>query len=820
MILWNLGFYAIYNTDNLQTALFYNHYLIFGTMFIFAATYNFTLYFTNLITRLNKFLLYLAYALSFLFIFMHFKLNILSSSLTRYYWGFYPNAGIGDLLYGMTFLAYGAYSQVIIYKMMKTSVGQKRNQYRFVFWGTIFGFSMAITNFLPAFGISIYPIGNLTSILYSLAVAYALVTVKMINLQFLLRKAALEILTVLTILIMCAAVVYPVAGFSLLDGRFIVVFALIILLTMVSTHYFYDKTRNMYFSIMFKYHQIFRRDIQIWNKEIRSLLTKKDLFEELMHMTIKMFMVEKCLITVTENEDIVTATEERKNFGRVQVGTVHGDIGTREDMFLVYAKENNDILIRDDLERKLDIGKPLSGKEKLLFEEMAIRMFSMLIPLKTNDNMVGYLLIGNTLSGNMFDKDELDALLLIKDSIEVSLRNIENINTIQTQESRIEEELQKANKLESLGILAGGIAHDFNNLLTIIMGNISLAKVSIEKNCEMHEILSEAEKSARKAVGLAGQLSTFSKGGSPIKRVVSISDQLRDLSVFASRGSKVKCKFYIQDRLWLVDVDETQFTRVINNIVINATQAMPLGGELEISAENMVLVPENNLMKRKGNYVMITIKDHGLGIPKEHLNKIFDPYFTTKETGTGLGLAIVYSIITKHGGYVDVKSEVGLGTTFQLYFPASDEQTLFVEKETAAKIHLGKGKILVMDDDISIQLMLKRILVALGYEVIYCSNGIEAIEIVKDAKMSNAPFDLAIMDLTVQGGLGGKAAVSMIKQIDPGIKAVVSSGYSNDDVLADPKKYDFDGIMAKPYTIEEMSKVLSKVLTIPPRNIP
>ncbi|MFH1369048.1 MAG: ATP-binding protein [Elusimicrobiota bacterium] len=697
---------------------------------------------------------------------------------------------------------------------MKSNVGQKRNQYRYIFWGTLLGYSGGITNFLPTYGIDIYPIGNLTSIFYSLSIAYALITIKTINLQYLFRKIALESLTFMTIVLLSGFLIIPF-GISLHYVKPGIFIALIIIITITITNLLYAKLRNIYFKVFFRYSNIFNRDIQIWIKEIRKYLKRNTLIEDTMNMLNKMYMIDKGAIKIAENgkELFLTSKYIFNNNSKVNIEKSAINDNPGDDLFWDYAKENDRILLKDDIEKIIEIGKPVTERELKLYCEMNSKGYSAIIPLRTAFSIAGYILLGNKLSGNMYDKDEIDALHLIKDAMETSLHNIENIDIIKNQEKQIEEELQKANKLESLGLLAGGIAHDFNNMLTIIMGNISLAKASAKKGSELNEVLMEAGKSAQKAVGLANQLSTFSKGGEPKKKLVSISEQLRDLAIFSLRGSNVKCEFSIQDDLWLVDVDEGQFSRVINNIIINGSQAMPTGGIIEINAKNVIYTHENNILKREGNFIKISIKDHGPGIPKEFLNKIFDPYFTTKESGTGLGLAIIYSIIKKHGGYIDVESEIGIGTVFHIYLPASIDSRSYSTTAREDIIYKGNGKVLVMDDEVSIQLLLKRVLTSLGYTVVYCNSGIEAIEIIKKERDNNNGFDLVIMDLTIQGGMGGKAANSIIKQLSPNIKTIVSSGYSSDDVMAFPEKYGFNGIIAKPYSVEEISKVIKEVLS-------
>jgi PAS domain S-box-containing protein len=380
-----------------------------------------------------------------------------------------------------------------------------------------------------------------------------------------------------------------------------------------------------------------------------------------------------------------------------------------------------------------------------------------------------------------------------------------------TEKKRLEQELLKAQKLESLGVLAGGIAHDFNNFLSGIMGNISLAKLEAEQGEDIIEALDEALRVTSRASALTRQLLVFSKGGAPVKKTASISEVLRDSTVFALRGSKSKCEFNIVEDLWPVSVDLGQFSQVIHNLAINAVQAMPQGGTIRLHAHNAALKARSGLPLVAGRYVKISIQDEGLGIPQEHLAKIFDPYFTTKHQGSGLGLSMSYTTIHAHDGHIAVDSEMGKGTIFRIYMPASHEK--LVEKaDREDRLIKGQGRILVMDDDESIRNVTEKILLELGYDVRCASDGAETIKIYQDATRSGQPFDAVIMDLTIPGGMGGKETIQQLLRIDPKVAAIVSSGYSNDPIMSDFEKYGFRGVATKPYSIEKLSWVLHDVL--------
>ncbi len=380
-----------------------------------------------------------------------------------------------------------------------------------------------------------------------------------------------------------------------------------------------------------------------------------------------------------------------------------------------------------------------------------------------------------------------------------------------TNQRKYEAELQKASKLESIGLLAGGIAHDFNNILTVILSSVSLSKMIVEDNAELLEILSDMEKATLRAQDLTQQLLTFSKGGAPVKQTISVATVLRESTQFSLRGSQTTCQFVIPNDLWPVDADKGQLSQVINNLIINADQAMPEGGTIDVQARNLIIREPLKFPIPPGKYIQISIRDHGIGILQEHLPKIYDPYFTTKQSGSGLGLTTSYSIIQKHGGYIDVESQVGKGTTFHIYLPASS--SALVETDTPkASLNSGHGTILLMDDEQVVRKSAGRILSRLGYDVLFAEDGKEALRIYKQALKEHSSIDLVILDLTVPGGVGGKETLQKLKQIDPDVRAIVSSGYSNDPVMSHYQDFGFHGMVQKPYRIDELATIIKDVL--------
>ena len=378
-----------------------------------------------------------------------------------------------------------------------------------------------------------------------------------------------------------------------------------------------------------------------------------------------------------------------------------------------------------------------------------------------------------------------------------------------TERRKVEEERQKVGKLESLGILAGNLAHDFNNFLTGILSNISLAKTQVDPEDKIYDILTDSENAAKSARSLSQQLLTFSKGGEPIKERISIEELIKKSANFVLSGSKVKCIYNFQEGLWPIEADRGQIRQVISNLVLNAVQAMPGGGVVNISAENVKT--DESLPQKEGRYVKVTIQDEGIGIPREFLSKMFDPFFTTKQKASGLGLSTVYSIVKRHNGYIIVNSEVGVGSSFYIYLPTLVKEAKKEEKKAEETLR-GSGKILVMDDMEFIRKAVSRALSQFGYEVIGTPNGDETIRLYREAMESKEPFDVVILDLTIPGGMGGLNTMKELKKIDPEVKAIVSSGYSNDPVMSGYEKYGFKAAVLKPFTSEEIVKKVNNVI--------
>ncbi len=379
-----------------------------------------------------------------------------------------------------------------------------------------------------------------------------------------------------------------------------------------------------------------------------------------------------------------------------------------------------------------------------------------------------------------------------------------------TERKKTEVELMKADKLDSLGVVAAGIAHDFNNLLLSILGNVTVARTYLRPEDRVSALLAEVEKASMRARGLTRQMLTLSKGGVPVKEPLRLDELARNICSIVVRSTEARCEFDLPSDLWQAEADEAQISQVINNIVLNARQAMDDRGVIKIDAGNVLLQDANDLGLKEGRYVRLSVRDSGTGIGPDIINKIFDPFFTTRKKASGLGLAVSYSIIKKHGGRITVESEEGRGTAFHIWLPAYN-----VVSQTRADARLVKGgaRVLVMDDDEMVRDVAAMMLDALGYEAGIASNGKEAVELFRKARLSGQPYDIVILDLAIPGGMDGKETLAMLKDIDPGVRAIVTTGYSHDPVVANFMEFGFNGALAKPYVVAEFADAVKRVLS-------
>ncbi len=468
-----------------------------------------------------------------------------------------------------------------------------------------------------------------------------------------------------------------------------------------------------------------------------------------------------------------------------------------------------------DLDSNDEIGEIGSAfnkmSEKLLKNNTALKT-----AVKAKENYAVKLAKANAELKNLNTSLEL---IVKKRTSELLKTNVRLKREIEEKE-KMKEDLLRIQKLESIGLLAGGIAHDFNNILGVIIGNLSLAQAYAEKDEKIVKYLADTEQSCFRAKDLTNQLLTFSRGGAPVKKLISMPEFIEESIVFVLRGSGVGYELSIMPDLFDAEIDKGQINQVLNNIIINAIQAMHNNGVITIKAENYIVTPDNNtsIPLKQGKYIKISIKDHGEGISKKNLHNIFDPYFTTKQDGNGLGLAMVHSIIKRHDGYISVESRETKGTNFRIYLPASGKKfkavanEFEISKKEVSEKYGNTGKILVMDDDEMIRDVVGDMLIHMGYEVEFSTDGVEACRKYTESMEKNDKFDLIIMDLTIPGGMGGKKAVKKILKIDPEAKVVVSSGYSNDPVMGDYKSYGFSGVVVKPFQMEELKSVIQGII--------
>lgn len=518
--------------------------------------------------------------------------------------------------------------------------------------------------------------------------------------------------------------------------------------------------------------------IDITERKIAS----DELAQEKEQLSVTLASIADGVITINTDGEIVLINKSAEKILGLQRGEANGKL--LDDFYVLYEK---------NLETRV-----ASAAKKILQDSSSIisNHYVILKNKLTTEKII------EEYATPLFDKTSklLGSVLVFRDISE---------------KTKTEEELLKAKKIESIGILAGGIAHDFNNILTAILGNISMAKLKLKSEAieKIENRLSDAEKATLRAKELTQQLLTFSKGGAPIKKSMSLVDILKDNAEFVLSGSNIKLELNIDPQLWHAEVDEGQISQVINNLVINAKQAMPNGGVIQVIAENMALDKpfESGIPLPTGKYILIDVADQGSGIPAEALTKIFDPYFTTKKTGSGLGLATTYSIIKQHKGHITVNSTIGVGTEFLIFLPSSEHHT---EQKIDYEPTLlrGAGRILIMDDEPMILKLVADLLEHVGFSVTTVEDGHQAVEKYKESVANELPFDAIIVDLTIPGGMGGAETFEELKKINPKVKVLVSSGYSNDQIMSDYPSYGFAGVVTKPYKLDDLTKELLRVL--------
>ncbi len=433
--------------------------------------------------------------------------------------------------------------------------------------------------------------------------------------------------------------------------------------------------------------------------------------------------------------------------------------------------------------------------------------------LDETGTLVGYRGLDRDITDRYIDEEHMKRdMAELKAQVDLRTRELWELNRdLERQikeKDKLQDEVLKIAKLDSLGILAGGIAHDFNNMLTGIIGNLSMVSIKPNDQEWILDRISDAEKAAGRARGLTRQLLTFSKGGNPILRPTSMRELLEETCRFALAGSNVKASIEAENGLWYAEADQGQINQVIHNLVLNALQAMPHGGNIWIRARNVNLDKEDSIPLLPGRYVRIDVEDEGSGIPIDILERIFDPYFSTKDTGNGLGLASCYSIIKHHNGHISVSSDVGKGTIFSVYLPATTDQ-LDIEEQEDESVQMFKGSILVMDSDEIVLNVMRNMLNTLGFEVFITRDGNGANNLFQRSIEESEPFKAVLLELTIPGGSGGVETADRIRKIDPSaLLFAMTSGEADAKELGE----NFNGVLYKPLRLTDLKNVLGNAL--------
>jgi signal transduction histidine kinase/ActR/RegA family two-component response regulator len=378
--------------------------------------------------------------------------------------------------------------------------------------------------------------------------------------------------------------------------------------------------------------------------------------------------------------------------------------------------------------------------------------------------------------------------------------------------ARLETQARRSQQIESLGIFAGGIAHDFNNILTGILGNISLVQAELGAATDARRLLEDAELACRRAADLVKQLLTFSRGGAPLRRPTrDLPTLVEEAARFASAGSSVALEFRSEPIDGVLELDPGQIMQVVHNLVLNAVEASPAGATVTV-----LVAPRRASDGAPATHAEIVVEDRGSGIAAEALPRIFEPYFTTRSRGSGLGLATTHSIVERHGGHISVDSLVGRGTRFMVALPVTHGGTgTGLTPETPRTRSLSGLRVLVLEDEALVSKLLVRLLASLGAVATVTARGEETIAAFSAARQRGEPFDVVVLDLTVTGGLGGKETLDRLRALDADVRALASSGYSEDDILARPREFGFRSILPKPYTQQALVEALSAALSDP-----
>ena len=807
---WNITAFLLLNAPSKPYALMVQHVDSVVLVLLPLSIYFFAIMLTNRKRKRYYVLLGLGCAVAFFLMLLHFHYDVFLNDVVQNRFGYRaftsPDNALGNMLHALYILFFLILSQVILFREMARSTGQRRNQYRLIFWGTIIGWSGSLVNLAAILaGVEIYYYGYVTFLVYYLTVAYALITVKMVDMRYVLLRVRFWC----TIGALFGLFAWMIHLLWIRDDLFL---SLCIALPLTYVAYHLLNLAPAIRRFLSTQNPEWEEGLQRFSFTVMSALDHKQLMMSSLSRIERLLGVRSVACRLLVEGRVLAASLSVRVMGPAPVIKIVDDADT--------DVPNNDILsdgivVREEVERMVEMRRAVGRPERVACQFLQREELAVYVPLAPEAGPKGVLLLGNKFSGGVFTSSEINALTLFKRSLEIALRNIYNHERIKTVEVQLEKEQLNANKIEAVGVLAGGIAHDFNNLLATIIGNIDLIRLFSrirEKQEDLDGCLVDMEQAGMQARNLTKQLLILSKGGTPVKEAASIDSLLREITSFCLRGTEVEANIDIGADVWPVAADIGQISQVFQNIVINAVQSIPDAGHIYLSCENLELTADANPPLAPGRYVLVRIRDEGEGINPDELDRIFDPYFTTKDNGNGLGLAICYSVVKKHGGHISVTSELGQGSTFAVYLPATMSNNVPRRESDRDRVKTGQGRILVSDDEFEVLKLYQRALRLLGYDMTGVKNGQEAIEVYHQAVEEGAPFDVVILDLVVPGGMGGVKTIEKLKELDPEVKGIVASGYSNEPVIADYQDYGFIGCLRKPFQIKELSDALQSAI--------
>ena len=651
LFIWNIGLFLLYNAKDESHALFYNHILVAGTMFVFSTNFNFILNFTNQRVGKNRLLLAAAYAGSVFFVILHFWPGIVSPGVRKYFWGYYPASGPGDIVYGITFAAYTVYAQVLLYRKMRSSSGQRRNQYQYIFWATTVGLAGTFTNFSPVIGIEFYPIGNLTGVIYYIATVYALITVKMVSFRYLVRQVVrwtiitgvlfgVSILVAFLIVLFSSFVFYNVIACIWLS------FFIGIFLTKVIRE---DRDKNK---------KSIQRSMNMFLSDMCRVMTTKSLVKYISFELARQFKIETFTVVLQEKV-IYEGKNGTTNDNPVAFKVINSDIEHECSLLWECLKIHDGIVLRDEIEKRIDLGQPVMETDVRLYDMMNEQRVSVLVPVKRNDQRKGFFLLGHKYSGYMYDDNEINMLYALKIFAEIALENIACVREITDQQKHAQQEMQKSEKLKSIGLLSAAIAHELRNPLAVMKAAMyNIRRKAPEGLLDRH--LNNIDKKIDESSQIIQNLLSYSRAQKVHFESVSVITVLREsMQAMKAKYAEYSISFeesYSLDQDCIIHGNPVQLKILFCNILDNACQSLPNDRGTVCTTAELV----------SGEAVQVSIRDNGSGISPADLKRVYEPFFTRKSRGIGLGLTVCRQIVELHDGEIDIDSKSDIGTTFTI----------------------------------------------------------------------------------------------------------------------------------------------------------